>query len=102
MSGPVEFKVTAAAIASALTGLTLWVLQTHLFHDAVPLPVLAVVQTVIPALVTFFAGYLVPHTPRPDLVAGAHALDGDPGEVSVRDFRNPGATRYDGPGNIQQ
>ena len=79
MSGPIEVKVSAAAIASALTGLGLWALQVYVFRGEVPLPVLAAVQTVIPALVTFFAGYLAPHTPRPSLraVAGAHALDGD-------------------------
>ena len=67
MSGVVETKVAASTIAAALTGVGLWVLQTYAFHGDVPLPVLAAVQTIVPAFVTFAAGYMAPHTPRPDL-----------------------------------
>ena len=115
MSGVVETKVTAATIAAALTGVGLWVLQTYAFHGDVPLPVLAAVQTIVPAAVTFAAGYLAPHTPRPDLgitqpetvltadpdevvhtgdnpvdsPAGRHAADGEPTDVPVRHYLTP-------------
>jgi len=83
MSGVVETKVTAATIAAALTGVGLWVLQTYAFHGDVPLPVLAAVQTIVPAVVTFAAGYLAPHTPRPDLgiTQPETVLTADPDEV---------------------
>jgi len=67
VSGPVEVKVSAATIASAVSGLGLWALQTYVFRTDVPLPVIAAVTTVVPAIVTFVAGYMAPHTPRPDL-----------------------------------
>ena len=112
MSGVVETKVTAATIAAALTGVGLWVLQTYAFHGDVPLPVLAAVQTIVPAAVTFAAGYMAPHTPRPDLgipqpetvltadpdevvhtgdnpvdnPAGRHADDGESTDVPVRHY----------------
>ena len=70
MTGPVETKVQAATVASAVSGLGLWALQTYVFHGEVPLPVLAAVQVVVPAVVTFVAGWLAPHTPRPDLSSG--------------------------------
>ena len=81
MAGPVETKVSAAAIASATTGLGLWALQTYVFHGNVPLPVLAAMQAVVPAAVTFAAGYLAPHTPRPDLGIDP-ALDVAPGDTA--------------------
>ena len=102
MSGPIEVKVSAATIASAVSGLGLWALQTYVFRTDVPLPVIAAVQVVVPAIVTFAAGYMAPHTPRPDLLAENcdeldqatiadakvhdHALDGDPDEVPARHY----------------
>jgi hypothetical protein len=86
MSGPIEVKVSAATIATAASGLVVWALQTYAFHGDMPLPVSGFVQTVVPALVAFAAGYMARHTPRPDVQAdpadiavaeaGAHALDG--------------------------
>ena len=108
MSGPIEVKVSAATIASAVSGLGLWALQTYVFRTDVPLPVVAAVTTVVPAVVTFIAGYLAPHTPRPDLRAaecdenidvgfaigdsadatpsGRHVLDDDPDDVPARNY----------------
>jgi hypothetical protein len=114
MSAPIEVKVSAATIASAVTGLGLWALQTYVFHGEVPLPVLGVVQTVVPAVITFAAGYLAPHTPRPDLQvdpvdvaaacgapadpedetpSGRHVLDDDPDDLPVSHFENPRPAR---------
>lgn len=110
MSGPVEAKVSAATIASAVSGLGLWALQVYVFHGEVPLPVVAATMTVVPAIVTFAAGWLAPHTPRPDLQvdpvdvaaacgeptpSGRHALDDDPDDRPVSSFqRHPSATRF--------
>lgn len=116
MSGPVEVKVTASSIAAALTGAGLWALQSYVFHGDVPLPVLAAVQTLVPAVVTFAAGYLAPHTPRPDLledepappVVGRpreHRLDGTPGERPARGYMTADehgevVRRYDDRGEV--
>jgi hypothetical protein len=74
MSGPTETKVaaatTAAAVATALSNLVLWVLETYAFHgDAVPSAVSGAVQTLVIAGATFAAGWYAKHTPRPDLRA---------------------------------
>lgn len=101
MAGPIETKVTAATIGAAVSGLGLWALQTYVFKGELPLPVTAAVQTIVPAIVTFIAGWLAQHTPRPDLqpatglenddVPGAHALDGDAGEIPVSRLTPPPA-----------
>lgn len=104
MSGPIEVKVSAATIASAVSGLGLWALQTYVFRADVPLPVVAAVTTVVPAVITFAAGYMAPHTPRPDLRAdcepelvtdeptasGRHVLDDDPDDVPVQNYIDRG------------
>lgn len=62
---PVETKVTAATVASMLTGLVMTLLATLAFHgDAVPAVVSSVVGAVITGVVTFAAGWLAKHTPR--------------------------------------
>lgn len=111
MSGPIELKVSAATIATAVSGLAVWALQTYWFRGEVPLPVAAAVQAVVPAVVAFIAGYLARHTPRTDLQVdpvdvaaaeegGAHTLDGvgrgDAPEMPVSLFEKPTATRHDG------
>lgn len=122
MSAPIEYKVSAATIGAVLSSLGVWALQKYVFHDDLPLPVSAAVQTLVPAVITFIAGYVAKHTPRPDLqvdpvdVAAAtveakidlgdddtagpheHALDGDEGEIPASTFTTPRGTRYDGPG----
>ena len=77
MSGPIEVKVSAATIASAVSGLGLWALQQYVFHGDVPLPVVAAVMTIVPAVITFAAGYMAPHTNRPDLRVGTPVVPGD-------------------------
>ena len=107
MSGPIELKVSAATIATALSGLAVWVLQTYVFRGDVPMPVSAAVQVVVPAVVAFLAGYLAKHTPRPDLavqddeaagpenVTGRHVLDGEATDIPVSQF-DPPSRRYRG------
>lgn len=104
MAGPIEIKVPVTAVASALSGLGVWALQTYVFHGEVPAPVFAAIQTFVPVAIGFGAGWLAPHTPRPDLQAdpidvaaadehadepGEHALDGDAGELPITHFRRP-------------
>ena len=101
MSGPIEVKVPATAIGSAVSGVIIWALQTYVFPEAVPPAIDGAVQVLVPAAIGMLAGWLAPHTPRPDLeitqadVAdahvqdddpGRHALDGDAGELPVVNF----------------
>lgn len=65
-TGPVEPKVTAASIGAALSGLALWLLGAYVFGDGVPDVVAAVVALVVPAAVSFVAGW-TRTTPRPVL-----------------------------------
>lgn len=65
-TGPVEVKVSAATVAAAVSGFAVWVAQTYWFHGAVPLPVVAAVQVVVPAVCAFAAGWFAKHTPRAD------------------------------------
>lgn len=60
----IETKVTAATFASASVGLVLWILATYVFGAEVPEPVAGFVSAVVPAVVTFLAGYAASHTPR--------------------------------------
>lgn len=62
---PVETKVKAASAGSVLAGFVLWLLGRYLFRGDVPEPVALLVLLAVPAALTFAAGYLAPHTPRP-------------------------------------
>lgn len=84
--GPIETKVSAATVATALSGVGVWALQRYVFQGDVPVEVSTAVQILVPALFAFLGGWVARHTPRPDLqvdpvdvaAAGAHALDGEP------------------------
>jgi hypothetical protein len=56
-----EKKVTAATLAAAVTTIVIWILR--LFDIEVPAEVALAISTVVVAI----AGYLAPHTHRPDL-----------------------------------
>jgi hypothetical protein len=56
-----EKKVTAAALAGAIVTILAWIL--HMAGVDVPAEVSAAITTVLAAV----AGYLAPHTHRPDL-----------------------------------
>lgn len=78
----VETKVIAGAVGSglggALTAFTLWLLGTFVWNagsnaadaaravEAVPAPITGLVTVVIPAGTAAVAGWLAPHTHRPD------------------------------------
>jgi hypothetical protein len=72
MSGPIETKVVAAAggttLGVTISGLVIYLLDELVYKTSdVPAPVVTAVVTVIPILLTFLAGYIAPHTHRPDL-----------------------------------
>jgi len=75
---PVERKVQASAAAAAGSGLALYVLGRYVFKGAVPDVVASWVYAIIPGLLTFAAGYLARHTPRPDITTPAPAAPPPP------------------------
>jgi hypothetical protein len=63
---PVETKVKASTAAAAVSGIVLWIIGRYAFKGgAVPDVVASWVYVAVPAVVTFGAGYLAKHTPRP-------------------------------------
>ena len=65
MNAPIETKVKASTAASALAGLALWALGRYVFKGSVPDVVASWTYAIIPAVITFGAGYLAKHTDRP-------------------------------------
>jgi hypothetical protein len=65
---PVERKVTASTGAAAVSGLVLFMLGRYVFKGAVPDVVASWIYVLVPSAVTFTAGYLARHTPRPPAV----------------------------------
>jgi hypothetical protein len=63
-----EKKVTTATVAAAVVTIVIWLLQTFADVDIPPEVALAI-STVVVAI----AGYLAPHTDRPDLAPAAGA-----------------------------
>jgi len=61
---PVETKVKAGTAAAAVSGMILWVLGQYVFKGSVPDVVTSWVYVLVPAAVTFAAGYIARHTPR--------------------------------------
>jgi hypothetical protein len=62
---PVEAKVQASTAVAAVSGLALWALGTYVFKGDVPDVVASWVYVLVPGVLTFAAGYLAKHTPRP-------------------------------------
>ena len=62
-----EKKVTAATLAGAIVTIVIWILR--LAHVDVPPEVAAAITTILAAV----AGYLAPHTHRPDAPPAATA-----------------------------
>ena len=67
MSAPVETKVTAGTASAAVAGVVLWVLTTYVFKSGMPQGLESLVYLAVPAVLAGAAGYLAPHTHRPDL-----------------------------------
>lgn len=64
---PVEAKVTNATIAAVVSSAIVWALTRYVFGGEVPVEIAALVQVLVPAAVTYAAGYLTAHTRRADL-----------------------------------
>ena len=65
MAGPVETKVQASTAVAAVSGLALWALGKYVFKGDVPDVVASWIYVIVPGVLTFAAGYLAKHTPRP-------------------------------------
>lgn len=63
----VETKVQASTAAAAVSGLALWALGHYVFKGSVPDVVASWTYVIVPALLTFAAGYAARHTSRPVL-----------------------------------
>jgi hypothetical protein len=61
----VETKVQASTGAAAVSGLVLWGLGTYVFKGSVPGEVVSWTYVLVPAVLTFTAGYFAKHTHRP-------------------------------------
>jgi hypothetical protein len=61
----IETKVKASSAAAAVAGLALWALGRYVFKGTVPDVVASWIYAIVPALITFAAGYAAKHTPRP-------------------------------------
>ena len=99
MGGPVETKVQASTAAAAVSGLALWALGHYVFKAGVPDVVASWIYVLVPAVITFGAGYLAKHTPRPDVPAGNMPADipaapGPPEKTLI----TPAAPESDQPG----
>ena len=65
MTGPVETKVKASTAAAAVSGIVLWILGKYVFKGTVPDVIASWTYVLVPAVITFAAGYIAKHTPRP-------------------------------------
>ena len=63
----VETKVKASTAAAAVSGMALWALGRYVFKGTVPDVVASWVYVLVPAGLAWGAGYLAPHTARPDV-----------------------------------
>ena len=75
MGSPVEAKVQTSTAVAAVSGLALWALGHYVFKTGVPDVVASWIYVLVPGLLTFAAGYLARHTPRPDIPAGNMPAD---------------------------
>jgi hypothetical protein len=64
MAAPIEAKVQASTWAAAVSGLALWAMGTYVFKGSVPDVVVSWTYVIVPAALTFAAGYLARHSPR--------------------------------------
>jgi hypothetical protein len=65
VAAAIETKVTASTGAAAVSGLALWALGHWVFKGSVPGEVVSWTYVLVPAVLTFAAGYLARHSPRP-------------------------------------
>ncbi|HEY3652318.1 MAG TPA: hypothetical protein VGL33_30420 [Streptosporangiaceae bacterium] len=75
MAAQVEAKVQASTAVAAVSGLALWALGRYVFKTGVPDVVASWIYVIVPGVLTFAAGYLAKHTPRPGEPAGNMPAD---------------------------
>lgn len=78
MSAPVERKVQASTATAAVSGMVLWVLGKYVFKGDIPDVFASWVYVLVPAALTFAAGYFTHHTHRPDLQQVTVSYTGTP------------------------
>lgn len=57
-NGTPSRKVVAASTGAVVSGFVLWLLDAYVFEGATPEPVVLLVMLVVPAVLTFAAGYV--------------------------------------------
>ena len=67
----VETKVTAGSLAAAASGVVLYCLQRWVFKGEVPADFQSLIYLAVPGAIALAAGWLAPHTHRPDLAPPA-------------------------------
>jgi hypothetical protein len=102
MAAQIETKVQAATGAAAVSGLALWALGHYVFKAGVPDVVASWIYVLVPAVITFGAGYLAKHTSRPAVApvitiggGGEYALKAAPAQKTLI---APAAPESDQPG----
>jgi hypothetical protein len=67
-TAPVETKTAASASVGVVTGVITWILVTyvHAFHAGLPGPLAAFLPYIVSVVLASAAGWLAPHTARPD------------------------------------
>jgi uncharacterized membrane protein YeaQ/YmgE (transglycosylase-associated protein family) len=69
-SYPVEPKVKAATTSALIVGFVVQLLSLYVFHGEVPDVVVALVGSIVTAVLTFVAGWLARHVNRPPAPEG--------------------------------
>ncbi len=67
-TAPVETKTAASASAGVVTGVITWILVTYVpvFRTGLPAPLATFLPYIVSVVLASAAGWLAPHTPRPD------------------------------------
>jgi hypothetical protein len=65
MAAPAEKKVKAGSAAAIAAGLIDWALARWVFPHGVDVTGQALILAAVPGVLSYAAGYLAPHTPRP-------------------------------------
>ncbi len=65
----IEAKVKASSTTAFVAGALVWLLGHYVIKGQVPPEVSALIYAVVPGVLALAAGYLAPHTHRPDLAA---------------------------------
>lgn len=89
-----ETKTKASTTAAAVSGMALWVLGKYVFRGDVPDVLASWIYVLVPSILAYAAGWLAPHTHRPDLEPPAVVSAGLPAIATTGQpaVRNPEVT----------